>query len=401
MKRTLPGFLSLFFIVFFNHAFAQSAANSNSTVNLTDLKFTVSEATDWTGLLVRKSGWFGADGIYTIPLNGIENKHARKSDKVLFIFSDSMIGEIGNDNKLQPGYTMTHNTVALLDGNQPIKDHMHFYWAADTNGRPKSIFSPTTPQTQKGDYYWLGDAFINNEAGNATYIFGYRIHNVASGAFGFKEVGNALIKIPAGSQPPYKDQQQMDTPFYITDAAGGSGSFGAGIYVNTKSAGAIAPDGYIYVYGVRGKAKSLMIARVLPGDFENFSRWTYWNGKNWVADIQQVAAVTDHLSNELSLTALPDGRYALVFQVDGISATVGLRIGATPYGPFGPIIKIWDCKPDMLKSTYIVYNAKAHPVISKPGELIITYNINSVEFDKDLQDYPNLYRPRFIRLKFQ
>ena len=398
MKRHIPGFLGLFFVISLTSAFAQSTTDKTATVNLTDLKFTVSEATDWTDLLVRKTGWFGADGIYTIPLNGVENKHAGKSDKVLFIFSDSMIGEIHDDNKLQPGYKMIHNTVGLLNGNQPIADHMHFYWATDTNGKPKSIFSPNTPQTQKGDYFWLGGGFINN---NATYIFGYRIRNVKSGAFGFKEVGNVLIKIPAGSQPPYKDQQQMDTPFYLTDATGESGSFGAGIYVNTKDAGAITPDGYIYVYGVRGRAKSLMVARVLPEDFENFSQWSYWNGKNWIADIQQVADVTDHVSNELSLTALPDGRYALVFQVNGMSTTVGLRIGATPYGPFGPIIKVWDCKPDLLKGTYLVYNAKAHPVISKPGELIITYNINSVEFDKDLQDYPNLYRPRFIRLKFQ
>ena len=89
------------------------------------------------------------------------------------------------------------------------------------------------------------------------------------------------------------------------------------------------------------------------------------------------------------------------FQVDGMSPTVGMRIGKTPYGPFGPIIKLWDCKPDLEEKTYLVYNAKAHPSLSEPGELLISYNINSLEFIKDLGKNPNLYRPRFIRVKLQ
>jgi hypothetical protein len=83
-----------------------------------------------------------------------------------------------------------------------------------------------------------------------------------------------------------------------------------------------------------------------------------------------------------------------------MTTDVGMRIGATPYGPFGPVIKIWDCKPDMEEKTFVVYNAKAHPSLSAPGELLISYNINSVEFIKDLGKHPNLYRPRFIRIKF-
>jgi hypothetical protein len=225
------------------------------------------------------------------------------------------------------------------------------------------------------------------------------VRNVSTGAFGFKEVGNTLIKIPAGAQPPYHDLKQMDTPFYLTDKNGDIGSFGAGIYVNTKKAGAPAPDGYVYVYGVRGIGKNVMVARVLPKDFEQFDKWTFYDGANWVKDMGKVADVTDNVSNELSLTALPDGRYAMIFQVGGMSTNVGMRIGATPYGPFGPVIKVWDCKPDLEEKTFLVYNAKAHPSLSAPGELLISYNINSLEFIADLKKHPNLYRPRFIRLK--
>lgn len=370
-----------------------------TAVNLTDIKFTVTEAPEWSALLKRDKGWFGGDGIYTIPLSGVEAKHAGANDKVLFIFSDSMIGQI-KDGTMQPGYKMIHNAVAILDGNKPLGNKMKFYWDTDAKGQPESLFIPKTPQTESADYYWLGDGFVN-EVNQATYIFDYRVRNVSSGAFGFREVGNTLIKIPAGSKPPYRNLTQMDTHLYLLEGKDDIGSFGAGVYVNTKAAGAPKPDGYIYTYGVRGMAKNLMAARVLPVDFENMSKWTFWDGASWVSDIARAANITDGVSNELSVSALPDGRYALVFQHGGMSTTVGMRIGVSPVGPFGPIIKLWDCKPDLIEKTFVVYNAKAHPSLSAPGELIISYNINSVEFIKDLNVHPNLYRPRFIRVKFE
>jgi hypothetical protein len=394
MKRMLalvmPGIL-IFFAQY---------ANSQSANDLSTIKFTVSEAPEWSAMLKRDSGWFGGDGIYTIPLNGIRERYAKPEDKVLFIFSDSMIGAI-RDHTMAPGYKMIHNTVALLQGGEPVNDHMHFYWDTDKKGEAESVFVPKTPMTQKDDYFWLGDGFVDQALHNNIYIFGYRVRNVSSGAFGFKEVGNVLIKVNADSTPPFLQQQQMDTPFYLEDAAGESGSFGAGVYMNTKEAKAPNPDGYLYIYGVRGMAKKLMVARVKPADLEKFSQWTFWDGETWSPDMAKVADVTKDVSNELSVTALPDGRYALVFQVDGMSTTVAMRIGKTPYGPFGPIIKLWDCKNDLAKKTYLVYNAKAHPSISKPGELIISYNINSLDFINDLKVDPNLYRPRFIRVKFQ
>jgi hypothetical protein len=311
-----------------------------------------------------------------------------------------MIGEI-KDHTMAPGYKMIHNTVAILNGKSAIAAGMRFFWAKDTIGGPESIFIPATPQTKHGDYYWLGDGFVDQELRNNIYIFGYRVRNVSDGPFGFQEVGTTLIKIPAGSAPPYADQQQLDSPFYFPNDGGDGGSFGAGIYVNTRKAGAPHPDGFVYVYGVRGMAKRLMVARVRPEDFEHFDKWSYWDGIQWGNDMNKVADVTKDVSDELSVTALPDGRYLLIFQLDGMSTSVGMRLGATPHGPFGPVIKLWDCKPDLLKGTYLVYNAKAHPSISNPGELLISYNINSTEFIKDLKVDPNLYRPRFIRIKFK
>lgn len=378
-------------------ALSQSIAQKKA-VSLTNVRFTVEEAPEWSALLKRQSGWFGGDGIYTIPMNGVEGKQATSNSNTLFIFSDSMIGEI-RDNTMQPGYKMIHNSLAVLSGNKPAADKIKFFWETGKDGAAESLFNPKTPQADSADYYWLGDGFVN-EANKATYIFGYRVRNKFSGPFGFREVGNALIKISSGAKAPYKATQQIETPLFLTDGKDDIGSFGAGIYVNTKAAGAPKPDGYIYVYGVRGLAKNMYVARVRPADFEKFANWRFWDGKVWVSNINKVKTLTTGVSNELSLSALPNGRYALVFQEGGMGTNVAMRIGASPVGPFGPVIKLWDCKPDLVEKTFVVYNAKAHPTLSKPGELLISYNINSVEFIKDLTKHPNLYRPRFIRVKF-
>lgn len=381
-----------------SYGYAQKS-KSFSSVDLTTINYIAEPAPEWTSLLKRNVGWFGGDGIFTIPLNGIEHRQAGDKDKVLFIFSDTMIGKI-KGNALMPGSEMIHNSVGILTGNKPGKDKMRFYWDTNQSGKPESLFIPQTPKTEKGDYFWLGDGFVNRELNNNLYIFGYRIHNIDAAAFGFKEVGNVLIKIPAHDKPPYKLQQQYDTPFYIDGKDGNTGSFGAGIYVNTNWAAAPRPDGYIYVYGVVGRYKNLLVARVKPRDFENYNKWTYWDGQAWSGSITKAAKIADWVSNELSVSPLPDGRYALIFQIGTITKDIGLRIGKTPYGPFGPAMKIWDCSKDLLKKTYMVYNAKAHPSLSGPDELVISYNINSTQFLKDLKADPNLYRPRFIKLKF-
>ncbi len=125
------------------------------------------------------------------------------------------------------------------------------------------------------------------------------------------------------------------------------------------------------------------------------------NGNGWGNDVSAIKPVADKASNELSVTPLPDGRYAMIFQFEGIGKYIGLRLGSSPAGPFGPIINVYDVSNDLEKDKDIFpYNAKAHPVLSKPGELLISYNVNSFDFFNDIKIFPHLYRPRFIRLKY-
>ena len=374
----------------------KSAQNTSSTDTTKiaaphqDVHFTVVAAPEWDALFNRTSGWFGGDGLFAIPLDAKDNVPATANTETMLLFSDSMLGNIAA-GRLQAGEVMVNNTVAYLKGPTPEKDRIQFEWATGAKRKPIAFFSPTTTLAKKGDYYWLGDGFLNT-ALDSIYIFAYQMRNLDKhDDWSFKEMATNLIALPARSRPPFREQRQIETPLHFDD-----GGFGAGIFVNTPASGAPHPDGYIYVYGNR---KGLVVARVRPKQFEQFKAWRFWDGKTWNADRQRVAKVATDVSNELSVTALPNGKYALVFTKGGLSPTVGMRLSPTPYGPFGPIIPVYEAQ-EMQHKNYITYNAKAHPSLSAPGELLISYNVNAFDFRKELKANPNLYRPRFIKLIF-
>ena len=55
-------------------------------------KFTAEAAPEWTKLFERTSGWFGADGIFSIPLSGVDKNNNQGNDSTLLLFSDTYIG---------------------------------------------------------------------------------------------------------------------------------------------------------------------------------------------------------------------------------------------------------------------------------------------------------------------
>ncbi|MEP6926063.1 MAG: DUF4185 domain-containing protein [Ginsengibacter sp.] len=360
-------------------------------------KFSVEKADDWTNLFYRNSGWFGADGIFSIPLSGVDKNNNERNDSTLLLFSDTYIGEVRNDKPL-PGNSMVNNTIAYIKGNDPDSTMIHFYYKQSKNGTPETFFVPKTSTPKTPQLFWLGDGFVNKELNNTLYIFGYKVERTGAGVFDFIEPGVSIIAIPKGSKPPFENQRQIETSLNIKNTTLGEGNMGAGILVNTKWAGAPAPDGYVYVYGCIGKDKNLVAARVHPNEFEHLNEWRYWNGTKWSKNVDDLKALTNGASNELSMTTLPDGRFLLIFQVMGLSDKVGMRIAQTPVGPFSDIIEIYTT-PEWKEGIW-TYNAKAHPSLSKPGELLISYNTITADFWNDIQKDAHIYRPRFIKLKF-
>lgn len=355
-------------------------------------------AEDWTNLFYRKEGWFAADGIFSIPLTGEDRQGNIGNDSTLIIFSDTYVGKVV-DNKPDENSVMVNNTVAYFQGTTAHPDSIRFYYNQDESGVPTSFFEPKNEKATEKDFYWLGDGFVNQELDNRIYLFTYHVERTGDNVFDFIEPDVSMVTFGNRSIPPFDDQRQFTTPLHVTLDSIGEGNLGAGILVNTKWAGAVNPDGYVYVYGCIGSDKSMVVSRVRPAEIEDFEQWRYWNGSNWGTNPSELKPITNAVSNELSVTPLPDGRFAVIFQVMGLSDKVGMRIAASPTGPFSEIHEIFRT-PEIDEGLW-PYNAKAHFNLSQPGELLISYNTITPDFWKDILEDAHIYRPRFIRLKFK
>lgn len=358
-------------------------------------------APEYAEMMRHDHGWLGADGIYSMAMNGVEAPGKAAATNTFFWFSDCIIGDINADT-LQKDWHMLNNSVGYMDGDNVDPDHIHYYWRKDANGDPLSMFEPHTPNSAPGDYYWLGDGVFDHAKDSTIYIFAYRIKNIPGGIYPFDDVGLSLIAIPKNSKPPYPDQRQLDCPFFLKDSKGkGKVVFGICVMPNTVGAGAPNPDGYIYVYGVRGPKKELVVARVKDIDFENFTTWRFWDGTTWNEDINAAAALTDRISNEMSVSFMDDGRVLAAYELDTNSPNVVIQVGKSPVGPFQPYKVVWQTPEIYDGLDFYTYNAKAHPHLSKPGELLISYNVNSFNFLDDIVKHPYHLRPRFITVKYK
>jgi hypothetical protein len=343
-------------------------------------------APDWDALFERKSGWTGADGIYSIPLSGDERPGSAAHTTTFFTFNDTFIGSVDSNNRRIGKTAFLRNTSALLKGWQPSPNQIRFY---------QNVVTPNTSRL----WLWPNDGIA--QFGNI-YVFSLRMKSTATpGPYNFDYDGISLLIGKAQGEPIF--HSQIDAPLYQSARKGtGSVIFGQAVMPNTKRAGAPQPDGYVYIYGIRNDIgdKKLLVARVLSSDLTQFTQYQFWDGSNWSPSISRAAPVeqiNNHLSSEFSVTPLPDGRFLLVFKPnDVLGKTIAVRYGKTPHGPWGADIPIWTPPEAKISANIFTYGAKAHPHLSQPGQLLISYHVNST-FRENFSN-AGIYRPRFIRV---
>jgi hypothetical protein len=252
-------------------------------------------------------------------------------------------------------------------------------------------------------WIWLQDGVVID---NYLYFFPMIINSDLTQPEGmqFCVKGVVMIKVPIvdGRLDPDKAEQKY-APLLV-ERGGSQWLFGGSIMSNTEAAGALNPDGYIYIYGYKttGPVKELLLARVKAEDFVYFDDWTYYDGSSWSKDIFSAVPILGHISCEHSVSELKHGhnrgKYIAVFSYDVTTPQVCFSLAPHPWGPFSKPQKIYHCPDiDIYKSTTYCYNAKAHPHLSQSTSILASYNVNTYSLDHNLSDY-EVYRPRFIRI---
>ena len=361
---------------------------------------TATPADDWTALFDRAgtNGWLAADGIYSVAINGKDGLSSANDDtKTLFFFSDTILGNASADGKINRYYGMANHSAALLSGSAPDPDQLSFYYGYNasmaTSGR-LNLFD----QNQ-----WLFDCFA---VGNSIYCFAFSQQD-------WKPARIDLIRIPVAKNGTPKFNSFVRTQRIsqlLKKLPNFDYAYGMGVLCNTESAGVPNPDGYIYIYGYRDNfaafsQKDLIVSRIHEDDFPNFSKLRYWNGSDWVDNIESSALILERVSCEVSVTPITcgpyKGKYMAVYTQDVQSNRIMYAIGDSPAGPFDEPVQCYTV-PETGNTatggagTLYTYNAKAHPHLSAPGKLLISYNVNvnGIDHATNTADY----RPRFIEL---
>ena len=337
----------------------------------------------WTNLFDRTEIWLGADGIFSIPLDGNDAlASADMSTRTLFVFSDTFVGSADPETHRYKDARMINHSAAILTGNEPKNENIRFIYGRDGDMSRSNLF---------GVNCWLQDGIVIDRS---VYLTALRTGK------DWKPVGIDLVRIPlteTGEPDWPKFHRIEDFPILVRNETA-QVCFGIGI-LDRDSA-----EGFVYIYGYRDDLKthrkSLVAARVEKKSFNDAQAWQFWSGSDWTPDIRSTldftASLVDRVSCELSVTPLPDGRFLLVYTRDVMSPIVECRLGDSPVGRFGEPIRIYEApEPERLGPGIYCYNAKAHPHLSRPGKLLISYNVNRLG---GLPHRTDEYRPRFIEL---
>ncbi|HZX07280.1 MAG TPA: hypothetical protein VFF46_30375, partial [Kribbella sp.] len=93
---------------------------SSPTTSSSGRPLRATRADEWTQLFDRRSGWIGADGIYSVPLDGRDGiGSATSGSRTAFIFSDTRIGTVDPDSLTYRQTGFVNNSSAVLVGNRP------------------------------------------------------------------------------------------------------------------------------------------------------------------------------------------------------------------------------------------------------------------------------------------
>lgn len=323
--------------------------------------------------------WTGADSTYSAPLPGRHD---------LWIFSDTFLGYVNPDGSRSPtisdgGSTPFINNSFVEQTGADLKT-IHGGTGAD----PAALMPPP----DSTHWYWAGDAIVGDGTLQAVYQEYYRF---GSSAFDFGWERDVLARYRLGD---------LSHPFDVRPLPSGAGiAWGSWITRN---------GGYTYIYGVEdlGANKYMHIARVTGDDL--LRPWQYYTANGtWSASEAASARISDpqasdgslHVANEYSVSRL--GRlYVLVTQntIQPFSAEIDVLYSCSPTGPFTDRTAVYETPETGPFGTYAnpdvyTYNAHAHPEVSPPGRLVISYNVNSL-VNTDLYKDASIYRPRFIEL---
>ncbi len=308
----------------------------------------------------------GGDGTYSIPLpNG----------RSIFLMGDSYIGPVTNGARSMQD-NMFRNTYILYDNGKVSAVY-------GANGEKSSAAVPPGVTDEGQKWYWPGHGFVS---GNKLYVFQTLMYQGSAGMWGFAYETTDILEYDL---PELKLVKTARIPFRgSVDVHYGMAAMNEGDYI------------YIYAQvdvdnGLDPIADAL-VARTTIGDL--YTKWEYFDGSGWSSNssdavkMQGLSSVA--ISSQFNVFRL-NGKYVLLTQEKQFnSGQIYSFVADNPWGPWYNKKLLYLTSEQKLPNL-LTYNAMAHPQFQKDGMILISYNVNTLDFEQQHSDV-STYRPRFF-----
>ncbi|SHJ88368.1 protein of unknown function [Tangfeifania diversioriginum] len=333
-----------------------------------ELKVTVDE--QFNKLFHRDSeGATGADGSISVPL---------QDGSSVFMMGDSFLDEVKN-NQRDSTTKMINNTFIVVNPEQTDAKTLFKGQYVD----PESF---VIPENDPGKFYWPGHGFVRD---SVFHFFMSRFWIPGTGMWGFEFLSTDYFRY---SWPEF--EKKSVEPFKYT------------LQNNVHWGHAVLDeDNYIYIYGSCAEEDNICKAHVcrttLTDDkMLDLKNVQFFDGSTWNSDpvtTEPMKGITSNISEQFSVFKYQDA-YVLLSQQRGIGAgEIYTYTSENSYGPWKNKQMIYRTKEFEKDSDIITYNAMAHPQYIKNGELLISYNVNSLKTSRVFENV-NYYRPVFLRV---
>ena len=372
-------------------------------------QFAAAPAADWDAAFTRLDDWTGGDVVGSVDL---------EDGRVLWLFGDTWIGRVTEGKHVDAH--LVNNTIAvedrlgLSDGQAPGPKRLRFYWGQKTPRRPTAWIAPdgakTPDDATPSDWYWFtggGALAMAPDGAPQAVAFLFHIARQANqpGIWGFESCGSVLATIDHLTETvdrwivtQHRIPFAIDAAAHRADPALEETAWGMAAWREPPREP--GEPGQLYIYGTRGGPPAkLLLARAPANAIADFSAWRFYAGAGgWSERPSDAAPIVDGIPSEFSVeAAVLSGRrrFLMIHSETYLGRRIYLRSAELPEGPWTAPIEVYAAPEPQGNAKYFAYAAKGHLALSPPGELLISYVVNSHDFNLMVQD-ASIYRPRFL-----
>jgi len=322
-------------------------------------------------------GWIGGDGFQAVQL---------QPNRILWLFSDTWLGRVQNGRRVDA--TIVNNTLSIQNGIGDSATNQ-FYMRHDNSGKPIAF---VVPDDGVGWFWLQAGVKINDKL----FLFLTQVdRTTGTGVFSFKIIGQSLGVVENLEDDPldWKITQSKVAGAHFDEAR--EIAWGGAL---------LEREDYLYVFGSdedvhpKSRDRHLVVARVLKESLADFTKWEFFGDQGWQPDSRKCKRIVPNMACDCSVMHLPSlDKYLLTYTEGGLSPRILARTAPKPWGPWSKETLAFECPEMSSDKRLFCYNGKAQPLLSRDGEIVLSYVTNSMELSQIAED-PSLYVPRFVRL---